>query len=86
MLDGIVLWGLGVALGRQFGPGRVQRAIETIGRAILLTALAPFLLLLLLMGIGRGLFDGLREYRRTGRWPRNESFIARVKARRSPPP
>jgi Na+/citrate or Na+/malate symporter len=40
MLDGIVLWMLGSALVRQFGPGWVPRAIETIGKWVFLMAAA----------------------------------------------
>ena len=86
MLDGIVLWWLGAALGQRFGPGLVPRAIEAIGKVMFLTAIAPLLLLLLISALGQGLFASLREYRKTGHWPRNESFIARMKARRNTPP
>jgi hypothetical protein len=82
MLDGAILWGLGAAIGRQFGPGFVQRAIETIGKVLFLTSIAPFLLLLAISAIPGGLWASFREYRTTGQWPRNESFIARMKARR----
>jgi hypothetical protein len=85
MVDGIVLWGVDAALGKQFGPGLVPRAIENVGKAIFLIAIAPFLLLLVVVTLGTGLAASLREYRKTGRWPRNESFIARMKARRSTP-
>jgi len=85
MLDGIVLWMLGRAWARKFGPGFVPRVIEGIGKAVFLVAIAPFLLVLIIATIGSGLVASLREYRRTGQWPRNESFIARMKARRSAP-
>lgn len=86
MLDGMLLWGLGAALGKQFGPGLAQRAIANVGKAITLTAISPLLLLLLVVAFGKGLVAALREFRETGHWPRNESFIARMKMRRSTPP
>jgi hypothetical protein len=86
MLDGIVLWWLGAAPGQRFGPGLVPRAIETIGKVMFPTAIAPLLLLLFVSSLGQGLFASLREHRKTGDWPRNESFIARTKAQRNTPP
>ena len=86
MIDGIVLWGLGAAIGKQFGPGLVQRAIENLGITITVVALSPFLLFALVVAFGHGLVTSLREYRQTGRWPRNENFIARMRARRNTPP
>jgi hypothetical protein len=77
---------LGAALGRRFGPGFVPRAIETIGKWIFLIAFSPFLLILLVTVASGSLFAALREYLKTGQWPRNESFIARMKARRRTAP
>jgi hypothetical protein len=82
MLDGILLWGLGALLGKQFGPATISRAIERIGKGLFLFAIAPILLLLFAATAGKALVASFREYRQTGRWPRNEAFIARLEARR----
>lgn len=83
MLNGCLLLMVGAALEKTLGPGRLTRATNRLGLLLLGLALAPILLLPLLWMLGRGLVSGYAEYRRTGIWPRNESFIARMNARRA---
>jgi hypothetical protein len=49
---------------------------------VLLLSLAPILVPMFLFLIGKIAFEAFREYRKTGRWPRNEEFIARMRSRR----
>ena len=85
MLNGCLLLMAGAALEKVRGPGWLARGMNRLGLLLLGLALAPILLLPLLWLLGRGLFDGYRAYRATGAWPRNESFIASRKARRTTP-
>lgn len=85
MLNGCLLLMAGAVLEKVRGPGWLARGMNRLGLLLLGLALAPILLLPLLWLLGRGLFDGYRAYRATGAWPRNESFIARKKARRTTP-
>ena len=86
MVDGALLWAFGAALAKWHGPGPVQGAIQGLGKGLVVLALLPFLLLLVVVGSSQSLVQSWREYRATGTWPRNESFIARMKAKRNLPP
>ncbi len=79
MLDGMLLWGLGIGLRKLGMDGRLPAWIQKIGQAMLLTALAPILLILIAIALGKGLFEAFLVYCRTGKWPRNEAFIRRKK-------
>jgi hypothetical protein len=81
LLDGMLLWGAGAALVTHFGAALLPRAIQAIGKAIVLTALAPFLLVLVVAVLAKGLAASAREYWQTGRWPRNEGLRARLRGR-----
>lgn len=85
ILDGILVWMFASALRKMVGSGPLTDALEKVGQGALLLALAPLLLPMLLYVIGKSAFEGLREYRKTGRWPRNEAFIARMKGKRGGP-
>lgn len=86
LLDGFVLWMIAGALRSIFGPGLLPTAIEKTGGALLLLALAPVFVPMLLIGIGRIFVESLATWRATGRWPRNEAFIRRMKLRRAAKP
>lgn len=83
LLDGIVLWIIAGALRRIVGPGLLPTAIEKTGIALILLALAPIIVPMLLIGIGRIFIESLAIWRATGRWPRNEAFIQRMKLKRA---
>ena len=86
MVDGLVLVTLAAALRALLGPGALPRAIETLGIALILIALAPILLPTFVFGLGKILLEGFATWRATGRWPRNENFIRRMKAKRATKP
>ncbi|HEV8392391.1 MAG TPA: hypothetical protein VGQ35_21230 [Dongiaceae bacterium] len=86
LLDGFVLWMIARALRDIMGPGRLPDAIEKLGLVLLLLALAPIILPMLLFPIGRIFIEGFATWRATGRWPRNEAFIERMKAKRAEKP
>jgi hypothetical protein len=86
MVDGMVLAVLAGALRSLIGPGALPRAIETLGVALIVIALAPILLPMILFGVGKILLESYATWRATGRWPRNEGFIRRMKARRAAKP
>jgi hypothetical protein len=86
LLDGFVLWMIAGALRNISGPGPVPNAIEKLGAAVLLLALAPIILPMLLFPIGRIFIEGFATWRATGRWPGNEAFIQRMKAKRATKP
>jgi hypothetical protein len=79
LLDGILVWALGIGLCKVGMDGRLPLWIQKIGQGMLLIALAPILLLLFVVTMGRALFESFLVYRHTGRWPRNEEFIRRKK-------
>lgn len=85
MLDGILLWSVGHGLARMMPGSRFARLVERLGQGVLLVALLPILVPVFTVLIVKSLFDGAREYYETGRWPRNEAFIARMKAKREQP-
>ena len=86
MVDGMVLLAIAGALRALIGPGALPRAVETLGVALILIALAPILLPTLVFILGRILLESFTTWRATGRWPRNEGFIRRMKARRAAKP
>lgn len=86
LLDGFVFILLARAIGVIAGPGALPAAIEKIGGALLLIALTPILVPLLLIGIAKVFVEGFATWRATGRWPRNEAFIQRMKAKRAAKP
>jgi hypothetical protein len=86
LLDGFVLWMIARAMRNILGPGPVPTAIEKLGVALLLLALAPIILPMLMFLIAKTCLEGVATWRRTGCWPRNESFIARMKAKRAARP
>lgn len=83
MVNGCLIWIAGLGVAKLGGESGLSKALVRLGLAVLLLALAPVLLLPVLYLIGRGLIDGFAAYRATGRWPRNEGFIQRMKARRT---
>lgn len=86
MLNGLLIWGIGASLAKLQGPGLLSKTMEKTGQGIVILSLAPLLLMLVVFGMGKALAEGLREYRKTGKWPRNEAFIARMKLKRGKPP
>ena len=83
LLDGFVLWMIARTLRDIAGPGALPNAIEKLGVAVLLLALAPIILPMLLFPIGRIFIEGFPIWRTTGSWPRNEAFIRRMKEKRA---
>ena len=77
ILNGILICMAAGAPKRFLGPGRATEALDKLGNAALLLGLLPVLLPLLLFGLGSGLLAGLRDYLKTGHWPRNDALIAR---------
>ncbi|WP_119302566.1 hypothetical protein [Dongia deserti] len=86
LLDGIVLWMIAASLRTILGPGALPTFVEKVGVTLMLLVLAPILLPMLLFGIGRILLESFATWRATGRWPRNEAFIRRMKAKRATKP
>jgi len=64
------------------GPPRLSR-LRNVAENVLLLSLAPILLPLLLIMILMAATGAIRTRLTTGQWPRNEAFIARMKARRA---
>ncbi len=86
ILDGVLLMLLGRGLGKIGGPAWLAKAIDKIGVALLLITLAPILVPVFTFMIAKGLVEGFVEYRRTGKWPRNEAFILRMGRKKQPTP
>ena len=86
LLDGFVLWMMAASLRAIVGPGALPNAIEKIGIALLLLALAPIIVPMLMFPIGKILLEGFATWRATGAWPRNETFAARMKAKHAQKP
>lgn len=84
ILNGFLLWMLARGLARVAGPGRLADRLEKAGKGAVLAGLLPVLLPLFLIVIGKSLLEAFAGYLRTGQWPRNEDFIARMKNRRGP--
>jgi hypothetical protein len=83
VIDACILWMIAAALRKLTGAGPVPAAIEKAGLALFLIALAPILVPLFAWLIGRSLVEAFFTWRKTGQWPRNESFIARMKQKRA---
>jgi hypothetical protein len=75
----MVVVALQKALGGPPHLARLRRWVESL----LLLTLAPILLPLLLFLLGRSGLEAVKERLETGEWPRNESFIARMKAKKA---
>lgn len=82
IVDGALVWVAASGLRRLTGPGPVVDRLEKTGQAALLLGLSPVLLPLILFLVGKALFGATATRLRTGKWPRNEEFIARRAARR----
>lgn len=85
MMNGILLWSLGGGLAKLMPGSRLARLVERVGQGVLLVALLPILVPVFAVLIAKSLFAAAREYHETGKWPRNEAFIARMKAKRERP-
>lgn len=81
LLDGFVLTMVAIALRQIAGPGRLPALIEKLGIGLMLLALAPILLPVMLVLIGKSCLEAFMTWRKTGAWPRNEPFIQRMKAK-----
>jgi len=82
ILDGFLIW-LAAGAAQKFGaPGTIATALERFGLIVLGVALAPIALPLAVILFGKGLLGAFITYCATGKWPRNEAFIARMKAKR----
>jgi len=74
------------------GPPRLARLLKA-AEWLIVASIAPFILLLAIIGIGSAAAGAVKTRWTTGAWPRNEEFIARQKAkgllgrfgRKSPP-
>lgn len=62
------------------GPPRLARLLKA-AEWLIVASIAPFLLLLVVMALTSAAAGALKTRWTTGAWPRNESFIARQKAR-----
>lgn len=82
VLNGLLVWMLARGLGRLAGPGRLADGLEKLGKGALLIGLSPILVPLLAFVVGKSALEAFLEYHRTGRWPRNEAFIARMRRRK----
>jgi hypothetical protein len=74
------------------GPPRLARLLKA-AEWLIGASIAPFILLLAIIGIGSAAAGAVKTRWTTGAWPRNEEFIARQRAKgvlgrfgRKPPP
>jgi hypothetical protein len=79
MIDGMLVWGLGTWLRKRGLEGPFSTWIEKLGKGMLMIAIAPVILLLIAGLSGKAFFEAFLTFCRTGKWPRNEAFIARKK-------
>lgn len=86
LLDGFVLWMIARALRSIIGPGLIPTIVQKIGGAVLILVLAPILVPMLLFGLAKVFIENFATWRATGRWPRNDAFIQRMKAKRAQKP
>jgi hypothetical protein len=77
----VLLWGI-VSLQQVLGGPPKLAGLRRLAESLLLLTLAPILLPMLLFLFGRIAVDVLRSRLRTGKWPRNERFIAETQARK----
>ena len=82
MLNGILFWMLASGLRKLAGPGRLADVLDKVGTGVFLLALSPILVPMVGFLIGKSAIEAYAEYRRTGKWPRNEAFIARMKRKK----
>ena len=78
-MDGILICMAAGAPKRFLGSGLFTEALDGFGKGALLLGLAPLLLPLLLFGFGSSLLGSLREQLETGRWPRLDALIERIR-------
>jgi len=82
ILNGFLIW-LAAGVAQKLGaPGIIATLLERLGIVVLGVALAPIALPLAIYLFGQGLLAAFVTYCKTGKWPRNEAFIARMKAKR----
>lgn len=62
------------------GPPRLARLLKA-AEWLILASIAPFLLLLVVMGVCSAAAAAVKTRWTTGAWPRNEAFVARQKAK-----
>lgn len=86
LMDGAVLWMAARALRNIVESSALPDLVEKVAVALFLLALLPIFVPLLAFPIGRELFKGFLTWRRTGTWPRNEEFVARMKAKNAEKP
>jgi hypothetical protein len=82
ILNGAIAAMLAQSLARALGPGPLASRIDSAGKWLMLAGMSPILIPLLLFLLAASLVGAVREYVKTGRWPRNEEFIARMKLKR----
>jgi hypothetical protein len=73
MLDGMLVWVLGVGLRQMGMPGPLPNWIEKLGKGLLLLSLAPVVIVLVVMVIGKALVEACATRWRTGAWPAKAS-------------
>ncbi len=81
-MNGTLIYLLAQLPKKLLGETTATEWIEKLGGGALLASLLPLLLPLLVFGIVSAIIAGLCEYWKTGKWPRNEEFIARMKKRK----
>lgn len=82
ILDGVLFFIAGTMTAKLLPPGRAAKAVEKISTAVLLASLAPILAPLLLFVLVKSLVEAVLTRIKTGSWPRNEEFIARMRLKR----
>lgn len=82
IMNGLLAWMLASGLARLAGPGRLADGLEKLGKGMLLLGLSPVLIPMIAFLIGKSALEACAAYLRTGKWPRNEEFIARMKKRK----
>lgn len=83
ILDGFMIWLAAGALQKFGAPSAIVTALERFGMIVLGLSLMPIALPLILFLVGKSLIAGFATYCATGKWLRNEAFIARMKAKRA---
>jgi len=79
MIDGMLVWVLGVGFRQMGMPGRFPSVLEKLGKGLLLLALSPILIVLVAILIGKALYEACATRVRTGAWPRNPDFRKKTK-------
>ncbi len=82
MLDGMLLWGLGHTLVKAYGARAPFTWVEKAGKGLLVLTMMPFILLMAAFALASSVIAALREWRSTGRWPRNEAFRLRKRTKK----